>query len=172
MFEGGGGVSSERFWLSQCLEWLGKVVQQNVRTCICTNQSGHADALTLSTVHVVTMPLLNIQQAPYTLGGPAASTNSDMSCCNPAASEACLYVPNHTWLLLHIVCRYLRATDPFSLPDLRDMALCLAEQRPEEALPLLREYLAVAPGAADHDMVCEVLAQVQLRVQLGRAKGW
>lgn len=69
-------------------------------------------------------------------------------------------------------CRYLRATDPFSLPDLRDMALCLAEQHPEEAAPLLREYLAVAPGAPDADMCAEVLAQVQLRVQLGRAKGW
>lgn len=69
-------------------------------------------------------------------------------------------------------CRYLRATDPFSLPDLRDMALCLAEQRPEEAAPLLREYLATAPGTPDADMVREVLAQVQLRVQLGRAKGW
>jgi hypothetical protein len=52
------------------------------------------------------------------------------------------------------------------------MALCLAEQRPEEAAPLLREYLAVAPGAPDADMCAEVLAQVQLRVQLGRAKGW
>jgi hypothetical protein len=52
------------------------------------------------------------------------------------------------------------------------MALCLAEHQPEEAAPLLREYLSVAPGALDADMVGEVLAQVQLRVQLGRAKGW
>lgn len=82
-------------------------------------------------------------------------------------SNICLVVP-----VLLPFCRYLRATDPFSLPDLRDMALCLAEQRPEEAAPLLREYLAVAPGAPDADMVREVQAQVQLRVQLGRAKGW
>jgi hypothetical protein len=76
------------------------------------------------------------------------------------------------YALAAVSCRYLRATDPFSLPDLRDMALCLAEQRPEEAVPLLREYLAVAPGAPDADMVREVQAQVQLRVQLGRTKGW
>jgi hypothetical protein len=52
------------------------------------------------------------------------------------------------------------------------MALALAPGQPERAAPLLREYLAVAPGAPDADMVAEVLAQVQLRVQTGRSRGW
>jgi hypothetical protein len=73
---------------------------------------------------------------------------------------------------LVLVLRYLRATDPFSLPDLRDLGLALAETHPEEAAPLLREYLAVAPGALDVEQVREVYTQALLRTQLGRQRGW
>jgi regulator of sirC expression with transglutaminase-like and TPR domain len=67
--------------------------------------------------------------------------------------------------------RYLRATDPFSLPDLRDEALALANmQQYEQAGQLCREYLAVAPGAADAGMVGEVLLQVQLAAEVARAR--
>ena len=65
----------------------------------------------------------------------------------------------------------MRATDPFSLPDLRDEALCLNDLgRWEEAGQLLREYLALAPGAPDADMVGEVLQQVDLRIALSQAE--
>jgi regulator of sirC expression with transglutaminase-like and TPR domain len=67
--------------------------------------------------------------------------------------------------------RYLRATDPFSLPDLRDEALALANmQQYEQAGQLCREYLAVAPGAPDAGMVAEVLLQVQLAAEVARAR--
>ncbi|WIA08653.1 hypothetical protein OEZ85_008080 [Tetradesmus obliquus] len=69
------------------------------------------------------------------------------------------------------VIRYLRATDPFSLPDLRDEALALANaQQYEQAGQLCREYLAVAPGAPDAGMVGEVLLQVQLAAEVARAR--
>eukprot|EP00775_Hariotina_reticulata_P004082 gene4082-4329_t len=70
-----------------------------------------------------------------------------------------------------LLLRYLRATDPFSLPDLRDEALTLMQlQRPEEAAPLLREYLALAPGAPDADMAQEVLLQAQLLIEISRRR--
>lgn len=70
-----------------------------------------------------------------------------------------------------LLCRYLRATDPFSLPDLRDEGLLLAQmQQHEPAVSLLREYLAVAPGAADAEMVREVLEQQLLAIQLARSR--
>lgn len=58
-----------------------------------------------------------------------------------------------------------------SLPDLRDEALVLmALQRPDEAAPLLREYLAVAPGAPDADQVAEVLLQAGIMAEVARAR--
>jgi len=43
-------------------------------------------------------------------------------------------------------------------------------QRPEEAAPLLREYLALAPGAPDADMAQEVLLQAQLMMDISRRR--
>jgi hypothetical protein len=69
--------------------------------------------------------------------------------------------------------RYLRATDPFSLPDLRDEALCLNDLgRWEEAGELLREYLVLAPAASDSEMVGEVLQQVELRVAVSQEEAY
>ncbi|KAF8072675.1 PFE2 [Scenedesmus sp. PABB004] len=68
------------------------------------------------------------------------------------------------------VIRYLRAVDPFSLPDLRDEALALAGLgQHDPAAALLREYLCVAPGAPDAGMVAEVLEQVRVAAQLARS---
>lgn len=86
--------------------------------------------------------------------------------CEPLPSDRQAAV-----LCLLIGGRYLRATDPFSLPDLRDEALTLANMKQYEgSAQLLREYLAVAPGAPDADMVMEVLQQVLLAAELARAK--
>lgn len=80
-------------------------------------------------------------------------------------------VVSHVMCLPVVCCRYLRATDPFSLPDLRDEALLLAhQQQHDQAAALLREYLAVAPGAADAEMVREVIEQQMLAAQLSRNK--